>query len=153
MLLPPKRKKRAKFLCRRDFKAGVSGTRIFPACAKVWCGSRLPPEVPRIIHGVSGIPESPTPGHRSLRPISIKPVKTQVWCATGLLSGGSPEGARSFRNGRSLRPLDPGTSGLAWQLKVSGVGQSLRFAPESPAHLPRSLRPSQCPTARNGQRV
>ena len=195
VLLPPKRKKRANFLCCRDFKAGVSGLPgpkspvpgFSPAFAKVMCGSGLSPEVPRIVHGVSGPrtpesppylhrarqdasvvrlwtpvrrypgggpefpgwPESPTcqdrslrpqdfplplpkcgtaldshrrfpglstesPEDRSLRPICIEPVKTQVWCATGLLSGDSPEDARSFLKGRRLRPLDPGISGLAW---------------------------------------
>ena len=91
MHLPPKRKIWAMIICCRVFFAGVSTTpQDFLCLAKVWCGSGLSPEVPRSVHGVSGRPESPAPGHRSLHPICIETVKMQVWCAPGLLSGGAP---------------------------------------------------------------
>ena len=127
-------------------QAGVSGllgpespVPGFP-CRVPSCGAVLDstPEYDRRMPGVSGRPECPALGDRSLRPLALPrqslrwvaespatpkfpvpptgvsglPRVCKVWCGAGALSGGTSEGVRSFRP-----------------------------APESPAHLGRSLRP------------
>ena len=135
-----KGKKWHSFLAAGFFLAGVSGlSLVFPALRQL-CGAVLDtppeyhrrkpgvsgrPEYPALVTGISGLlnchrqklrpgaesppaPEFPVPGPES----PALPRANNVWCGTGALSGGTPEGDRSFRpasespahSGRSLRP-------------------------------------------------
>ena len=108
---------------------GISGPLfLFCLSAKVWCLSGLGPEIPRRWGGISGPPESPAqmtgisgPSFFSASCFCVVP----LWC----WSGASPEGDRSLRPGRSLRPstsLPRPESPVTWA-GVSGLKRPQRL--------------------------
>ena len=84
--------------------------------------------------------ESLAPGPRSLWPVYLKLIKTQAWCVTGLLSGGTSVGARSLWLDQSLRLWTPESPVSPLQAKedasVGSYGMVHRmctgWSPESP---------------------